>query len=307
MYLDTNILLYMIQERFDAFYPLPKLEALIKEGHVRIVLSELVVDEFNRNKEVVAQRARDTIQYRVDSISSLEKNLHDQVPSYTAVMETIRNNMDRLLRFNVDRKLKAIDDLIEQAEILSLTDQMKIQAADWGLAKMPPFFGSKGSDDKNKDVSDKNSMADALIFMGARDYTISDGDRLIFVTENYTDFSDVNPKKQNIHPVLKEMLTDRHEYCISFSEVIGKIIEQTGITVMSREEAKRESQISDDSELRKNLGIDIPNDTLVCPNCLFTLSDSDGHWGRGVYEQSWIRECPGCKLQWDSGDPLPGY
>lgn len=279
----------------------------MEKGHVRIVLSEVVIDEFNRNKENVMEKARATIKARVQSITNLENNLHDQVPEYTTVMETIQKNMDRLLRFNVDRKLKAVEDLIGQAEILPVTDQMKVEAANWALAKMAPFFGDKEADKKEKDISDKNSMGDALIFMGARDYSIPEGDRLIFVSENHTDFSDVKQRKQYIHPNLEPMLTNSHEYCINFAEVIGKLVVQTGIEVLSREEAKREAQQWEYYELRERLGINIPNDTLICPQCYFHLSESHGHWGRGIYEQSWIRECPECKLEWDSGEPLPGY
>ncbi|OSX90164.1 PIN domain-containing protein [Bacillus mycoides] len=80
---------------------------------------------------------------------------------------------------------------------INTKNEFKVQAADLALEKHPPFHRNK------------NSVADAILFLSVLSFLEKEPDAILyFVTDNKSDFSDVN-NQSNIHPLLKQMAEEK--------------------------------------------------------------------------------------------------
>lgn len=174
------------------------LQELVQQGDVELLVPEVVVDEYERNRErieasmtsSVAQRFKaikqDLDDYGADAdAAKVVEDLARHTPLIGAM--TTRNFDDVLTLLNGGRRLEPTD-----------VEQLRVVAR--GLAKQAPFHRSR------------NSVADALLaelYATAVAAATSD-DPYAFVTTNSEDFSSATGDKREPHSDLAELFAGDH-------------------------------------------------------------------------------------------------
>ncbi len=189
--LDTSAWLDLAKLRFSEV--LTELEEQIASGGTVLLVSQIIKDEWARNKERVINDTMQSIRSHARSALTmaelLEKQDSDQL---TAIAEKYRT-IEAAQRVLAEKFAERLEKLIDSATVYPIKDELKIEMADRAVAKLAPFHNSK------------NNMADALLYFGAvayvREHTEIAND-LIFVTSNSKEFNDPDHPLE-IHPDLK--------------------------------------------------------------------------------------------------------
>ena len=211
--LDTCVLLDLAKD-FRQKPIADLLEELHDMGVFELVLPDLVVNEFERNK----QRA---ISDATKSFRNVVKNARDVI-----VQMDTNEDWDRLIRLIDDfthqanttpegraSALETVERLISKAKVLRNSEKITLRAAERALLKQAPFHKSK------------NSFADAVIIETYREFR-SNADvsqKSAFVTHNKRDFSSDKGDERSPHPDLADLFDgDKSQYYLSLSDVLRK-------------------------------------------------------------------------------------
>ncbi|OYX82959.1 MAG: hypothetical protein B7Y83_13110 [Flavobacteriales bacterium 32-34-25] len=227
------------------------LEEFIKEEEISLLIPEIILTEFNRNKERIESEAK-------KSVTSHFKKVRELV--FTYGNKETKNNILAELN-NIDYKIPVIGDmahysisrieeLFYQAEIINITNEIKLRATQRALDKKALFHLSK------------NSMGDALIIESYLDYKIKNSAQefgLIFMTHNKNDFSLKNGNQKEPHEDFKEIFdSPKSQYFINLTEALNSInselidevefdndweLEPRGITEIWKSEKELEEKI----------------------------------------------------------------
>lgn len=183
---------------------LPLLDAILamaQTGEVELILPQIVLDEFARNRERVMASSR-------ASLSSHFKRVKDAIAQFA--LEDVKSELLKQLS-EVDHRIaiggEAVNEavsLIERVftttEPVPISDSVKARAADRALAKIAPFHRQM------------NGIGDAIIIetyidaMAERD----DNDVFAFVTHNTHDFSQKGADTRVPHPDLANLFNTAH-------------------------------------------------------------------------------------------------
>jgi hypothetical protein len=207
---------------------------LVKQEKVRLIVPQIVVDEWDKHKHPkIVEAKKSSFRGGLGSAKGLLEALEeDEADNFRKLLDRIQEQQDRIESQALE-EISAIECLFKHPSTirLSITDNVKLQAVDYALAKKPPF-------------GDRNSIADALIMLSAVDYISQENlTDCIFVSSDRA-FS--SPSKDGqIHEDLRELF---EEYEIRYFINIGKAIneiqgELVGIEIIS--EIERERIITD--------------------------------------------------------------
>ena len=192
------------------------LEKFIEENEISLIIPDIILTEFERNKERIASGAK-------KSVSSHFKKVREMV--FTHAKKEIRNDIIAELN-NIDHKvpvmgdlayysIEKIEELFYQAEIINVTDEIKLKATQRAIDKKAPFHLSK------------NSIGDAIIIECYNDYLIKNKAQefgLMFITHNKNDFSLRNGNQKKPHQDFKEIFNSpKSEYFINLTEALHAI------------------------------------------------------------------------------------
>jgi hypothetical protein len=172
-----------------------KIKDLVEQGRIILILPQIIVDEWNKNKEIkIVEFRKASIKGQIKNAKSLSPYLEeDKADAYKNILNDILNQQETIENL-VLQDIATIEALFNHPSTirLTITDKVKLQAVDFALAKKAPF--------KNQ-----NSMADSLLLFSFLDY-IADKNltNCIFVSSNTHDFSSLD-KKDVIHNDLKEL------------------------------------------------------------------------------------------------------
>jgi hypothetical protein len=167
------------------------LEDLVAAGEIQLIVPQIVVDEFNRNKTRVVDEARRSLQshfrlvreavnrfgtdeYRTDTLKALNEVDHRIVTGNEAVIDSV----DRI------EKLLTMPPIATSAAI-------KQRVTDRAIAGLAPYHRSK------------NSVGDAILietYSEASGRRTGKKTRFGFVTHNSKDFSEPNGDRRKPHP-----------------------------------------------------------------------------------------------------------
>ncbi|MBN8857031.1 MAG: DUF4935 domain-containing protein [Sphingobacteriales bacterium] len=199
--LDTNQWIYLansrdpMNENFQEGYHfklLEKLAALVISGKVKIVISNLINNEWERNKDKTEELIK-KIENKRDSTVLQLKSLKDKMNGVidkeaNTIIDAITNKYNDEIEKNKSHIMQ-VEALLLGGEVYNVSAAIKAVVAEWALEKKAPF-------QKN------NSMADALILFGAVEYIKSKPQRdwldrstypdSIFISANKNDFSSPN-------------------------------------------------------------------------------------------------------------------
>lgn len=175
---------------------LPVLDALFamtETGEATLILPQIVLDEFARNRDKVMAASRASLQGQF-------KRVREAIIQYTpedqrdAALRQLNEVDHRIATGDTStyEALDAVERLLTTAAPVAASDDIKVRAAERALAKIAPFH------------KPKNSIADAVIF---EIYAERLGDRaedemFAFVTTNHHDFSLAGGDTRLPHPDL---------------------------------------------------------------------------------------------------------
>lgn len=181
---------------------LPLLDALfamIEVGEVELILPQIVLDEFARNRDRVISSSR-------AGLSSHFKRVKDAIVQFAPEegrQELLGqlNGIDHRIATGggaVNEAVGLIDRLFETAEPIPVNNAIKARAADRAIAKIAPFHRQM------------NSIGDAVIIETYIDAILDreDDDVFAFVTHNIHDFSQKGADTRLPHPDLADLFND---------------------------------------------------------------------------------------------------
>jgi hypothetical protein len=199
-----------------------KISDLIGREKARLIIPQIIIDEWNEHKQAkIVETRKVSIRDMIKNARTISQYLEqDEADELLRILDGFRGREDEIEALAL-KEVQAIEDLFNHPStiILVVTEEAKLRAVDFALAKKPPFRS-------------KNSMADALIMLSAVDYISQQNlSNCIFVSSNTTDFSSQSDKNQ-IHEDLKELF---NEHGISYFSNVGLAINEIEEELVSTE------------------------------------------------------------------------
>lgn len=188
IFLDTCVLLDISTKKNDL--PLVSaLEELVASKMVTLVIADLVIIEYERNKENVANRTAKRLSQEFKQVKAIVNEFAEEKKLETLeVLDDINARLPLLTDASYNT-IQRVEKLINDATKVSISERSKIAAIQRGLEKKAPFHISK------------NSVADAVIIEQFLEFTLSrtsENDSYFFITHNHNDFSSKDHRKP--HP-----------------------------------------------------------------------------------------------------------
>lgn len=185
---DTCVWLDLAKDSKQASI-LDVVEELIRRGELGLLVPQLIVDEFKRNRERVAKESAKSLSSHFHLVKDAIGRVGGDASEVAAVLKHLDNVRHKipLVGGEAVARLDRIEALLTKTKPLPLSDSAKLAAAERAVDKRAPFHRNT------------NAMADSMLVEAyaelVRDRTLS-GNRFAFVTHNKNDFSaeNANPK-----------------------------------------------------------------------------------------------------------------
>jgi hypothetical protein len=221
--IDTSVWLDLAKDH-NKDTLLTVLTELIKRKQVILIVPQIVVDEFHRNKDHVAQDG-------IKSLSSAIKRAQDAVRQLGDLKK--RNLMNKYLG-DIGYKIPKLGDqaidtltlvarLLKEATVIPTSDSVKLKAAQRGIERKAPFHRSK------------NSINDAILIETYVEYKNTEdkpGHRFAFITHNKHDFSNLSDERlphPDIAPIFSKV---KSLYSINLGETLRRIMPELVTDIM---------------------------------------------------------------------------
>jgi len=190
--LDTNIWIYLTK---DTFYQLwVKLKEMKEKDKIKILINDVILKEWDRNKETTIKSLESSIKNEYKSAINLSNYLDGK--SKEEYLKTISEYKEERNRIQKSKtRVEEIESFMKNCEIINVTDKQKLFISNLAINKLPPF--------KNN----KNNYNDALILRNICEYVKNEVPflyDLIYVSKNPADFTDKDTEK--VHNTLLDGL-----------------------------------------------------------------------------------------------------
>jgi hypothetical protein len=189
------------------------LEELEKKGKTKILIPQIIIDEFDRNKDRIIESGR---QRMTQEFKKVRKAVEEYCSTETRqiVIEGLDDVNHRLpiIADKVIESVGRIEGIFSRSEKLTIEDGFYINAAKRALEKKAPFH------------KQKNSIADALIMEAYIKISHEkDKDRCYFITHNTHDFSSLTDDR-NVHEDYSMYFDGKSKlYSINIRNVLNEI------------------------------------------------------------------------------------
>lgn len=159
---------------------LTKLNKLVEEHLVEILVNDILIDEWDRNKERYFQEIISTI--KEWSIAAIK--IKPFLPEKEAIQ--LDNILSKYISHEESKiqlateHFNKVENLLKLSTYIRITDELKFKMVEKAVAGEAPFHNSK------------NNMADALIIFSAIDWVNKNKliqQDLLFVSHNYKEFA----------------------------------------------------------------------------------------------------------------------
>jgi predicted nucleic acid-binding protein len=292
---DTNILLYLVSKD-EYFQFLVKLQMLIANNHLALIVPEQVKNEFYNNLENVIEakkknikRIRNESKSLIDYLSTFSDDLKN---SFSSALDLLEKEEEKVFLRNLHKKVACLKLLFElRAVEVETTDAIRIEATNLALEKSAPFFGDK-QNGNNKQFN-KLSMGDAIIFLTTTEFFKSSSySKKYFLTENADDFCKPG-KKHELHDNLIPLATESNlNYYINIAKFVNEIIDQVG-TTPSLTKVKQEVIEKVENEVISK-----------CKNCNDPEAELGGYYAPSPFGFTWWERCTKCGATWYTDEYL---
>lgn len=192
------------------------IEDILGHAETELILPEVILDEFTRNKDRVAQDATRRLHSTFSLVRDTVRRFGDKRHAEEALKALDEVDHAAVYRGEaVHQSIARIEALLKRAIALPTTEAIKARAADRALTKSAPFH--KG----------KNSIGDALIIETYADEIRTDSREDVefaFVTHNKADFSAEGGDHRQPHANLAPLFDGgRSTYWISLADLLNDL------------------------------------------------------------------------------------
>lgn len=189
------------------------LEDLVKAREIELLVPEVVIDEFDRNKARVIEETRRSLQSHFRLVREAVNRFGDD-NSRTETLNGL-NEVD----YKIATKAEGVNDSIDRIEALLksvpallTSDAVKQRVTERAIARKAPYH------------RDRNSVGDAIlveIYAGQLSAAIGEQAEFAFVTHNTKDFSASNGDRRKPHSDLENLFdAPRSTYWVSIVDLI---------------------------------------------------------------------------------------
>lgn len=234
--LDTNIWLYLANgldpisnsdNGNNHFELLDKLHDFVKREEIIILVNEVVIKEWERNKEHTKHR-----------IKKLRRKADNPQQAFSEIRKYVSRNVDEIekefieglekdIELNEEHISKVEKFLKEACRIVPISDELKLKIFDLSISGKAPFHNKK------------NNIADASILFSIVSYFNEhagiDENQVIFVSNNIEDFTD-GKNKDDFHPDIQKELKNQS---IKYQRVLPAALELSKTILTEIEEHRR--------------------------------------------------------------------
>lgn len=252
IFLDTNNWIYLsngfdiLSNKHDELHLkiFDTIEKWVENGSVVFLVSDIIIEEWERNKEYAEDQIK-ALQRKhkayIENLKAIEKFVEEKLPEIDSIIETLEAKFKEKIQKHKNHIAAVESFLFYKTKRIEISDICKVEAANLALSKKAPFIGEK-----------KNSMADALILLSSVEYlsknekqefSVHNGlAKLVekqtffpesyFVSSNKGDFSSLEDKEkihEDLEPYLKRTET-------KFFFTLGKLINSLESELLSEEE-----------------------------------------------------------------------
>ena len=181
--LDTNIWIYLTK---DTFYELwIKFKEMKESGEIRVVVNDIILKEWARNKETTIKNLTANIKNEYKSAQNLANYLTGEAKEkYLQTISEYKAEANRIQMAN--ERVEEIEVFMNSCTIIKTTKTQKLFIAELATNKNPPF------------QNNKNNFNDALILRNICEFVESEYPQLydlIYVSNNPDDFIDKGTKE----------------------------------------------------------------------------------------------------------------
>lgn len=176
--LDTNIWIYLTK---DSFYELwLKLKQMKENGEVEIIINDIIIQEWNRNKETTTKSLIQSIKNEYNSAINLSNYLHEkEKETFLNSISQYKDEKNRITK--AENRVSEIENFMNTCTIIKTSDKQKLFISELAIQKKHPF------------QNNKNNFNDALILRNICEFAQNQIPKkydLIYVSNNPDDFTD---------------------------------------------------------------------------------------------------------------------
>lgn len=189
--IDTSVWLDIAQDKRQV----PLLDAIAslqKDGRLQLLVPHLVLGEFRKNRQRVADRAQRSLSTHFNLVKEAIRRANGTSKERDKVLQYLSDVDHRipLVGETAEGELTRIDQLLSAGTLIDTSDRAKLRATDRALQRLAPCHHDN-----------KNAMADAVLIETHFECVSrgKPGDRFAFVTHNKHDFSDMNANQKLPH------------------------------------------------------------------------------------------------------------
>lgn len=155
---------------------------LVQAGRIKLITNRILQKEWEKHK----------LKQREQTVSSIEaKKKHAK--ELFSMLGNIEPDFNSINYNWLDKQIENLDSIIREKSVeTEITNAVKIKSSDHQENRKAPF---------HKKIE---SLNDAYIIFSALEYFKGSDHTIIFITDNYTDFSNEKPYESKIHPEITE-------------------------------------------------------------------------------------------------------
>ena len=210
--IDTCVWLDLAKD-YRAQPAIAALDDLIGKKQIALLVPQVVVDEFQRNKARVIEDSRRSLQSHFKLVRDAINRFGDDEQRAGALKSL--NEVDHKIATGSESVIHSIDHiekLLTAKPTLATTDAIKRRVTDRALAGHAPYHRSK------------NSVGDAILietYADAGGGRATKKKRFGFITHNVKDFSDPNGDRRLPHPDIANLFSpENSNYWVSLADLI---------------------------------------------------------------------------------------
>jgi hypothetical protein len=194
------------------------LEDLVGAGEIELIVPQVVLDEFARNKERVAIDATRSLQSHFNLVRDAVNRFGEEAEKAATLKSLNEVDHAAIMRGEaVNDSISRIEKLLASVPALPIADAIKARVTDRAIANRAPYHRSK------------NNAGDAIMIEMYADHVAADRQAdtmLAFVTHNVRDFSEVGGDQRKPHADLLPLFDGTVSiYSVDLIDVINRIDE----------------------------------------------------------------------------------
>ena len=193
---------------------LTAIEQLILADKIELIMPQIVLDEFARHRDHVAEQRRRSLTSHLQCARSAVEQFADAVTKPDAIHQLDEIQKGIAIKGSIsERTTRTVERVMATNAPVLTNDRVKLRAVDRGLAKLAPFHRAK------------NSMADALLIEIFAEVSADDpASDHYFVTQNIRDFSQHKGDQRLPHADLERIFhAATSHYSTSLVDVVRSI------------------------------------------------------------------------------------